>query len=291
MSCIECIPCLARQMAEAVALTVRDPDCCRASVLRILLRELSESDWQTPPPVIAGHMHRMLRNLSGCPDPYLDIKRAMNRTAIDVCPIFQEQASRHTDPREAVVRLAICGNLLDSGAKTQIMAEELPTHLNANWTTPLNGDVAALFNAAEMANSILYLADNAGEIIFDRMLIEALPSEKITVFVRGGPVINDATLEDAVAAQLPEIAPVLENGSDSPGTVLEDCSEAFRDWFEHADLVISKGQGNYECLSDTTKHTFFLFTVKCSVVASHVGYPVGSQVIKEVGGHPREGAR
>jgi uncharacterized protein with ATP-grasp and redox domains len=129
-------------------------------------------------------------------------------------------------------------------------------------------------------NRILYLADNAGEIVFDRLLIKALPMEKITVAVRGAPVINDATLEDAETAGIRGIVPVIVNGSDAPGTLVKECSDEFRRAFDHADLIVSKGQGNYETLSGTTKAVFFLLTVKCPIIGADIGAPVGSLVIK-----------
>lgn len=204
----------------------------------------------------------------------------MNRMALDLVPALRARIAAHPDPREAAVRVAIGGNLLDVGAKTQIAAEDLPDHLETIWTQPLRGDLEGLFREAERAHSILYLADNAGEIVFDKLLIEQLPAEKITLFVRGRPVLNDATAADAEFAGLPELVPVLDNGSDAPGTILDDCSDEFRGWFDRADLVIAKGQDNYETLSEVDKNVYFLFTVKCPLVSARVGEPVGSLVAK-----------
>jgi uncharacterized protein with ATP-grasp and redox domains len=280
---VECIPCFARQAAEAVSLAVEEP-AQREHLLRKLLRAIADADWGGSPPVMGQRIHRIIREAIGDRDPYRGVKERMNRMAAKLLPEMREAMRQQADQREAAVRLAIGGNLLDAGAKTQIAAEDLPRHLDTLWTQPLRGDVGALYRAAEQAHSILYLADNAGEIFFDRLLIEALPAEKVTVFVRGMPVINDATMEDAVSAGLPEIAPVFDNGSDAPGTLVEECSNEFQAWYERADLVIAKGQGNYETLSDTTKHTFFLFTVKCPVIATHVNEAVGSLVVKEANG-------
>lgn len=274
---IECVPCFARQAAEAVAEAEPDPGR-REALLRATLKVIAESDWNGTPPEVAVRIHRLIRRTLKNDDPYRAIKQRMNEEAKRLLPRALLGAACRGDARESAVRIAIAGNWLDAGAKAGIAAERLETHLETIWETPLWGDPAALFEAAEAAHKILYLADNAGEIVFDRVLLEALPTEKITVFVRGAPVINDATLADAEFAGLPEIVPVLDNGSDAPGTILDDCSEEFRQWFKEADLIIAKGQGNYETLSDVDKPIFFLFVVKCSIVGQKVGAPVGHMI-------------
>ena len=276
---LECIPCLARQALDAVVETVDDPDR-REILLRRLLHEIADGDWSGTPPALAQRLHRTIRRELANPDPCLDIKVRMNRMAEQLVPAMRERIRTHPDPREAAVRVAIGGNLLDVGAKTQIAAEELPAHLDRIWSQPLRGEVDALFDAAEQAESILYLADNAGEIYFDRLLLEHLPAAKTTLAVRGRPVLNDATREDAALAGIPELVPVIDNGSDAPGTILEDCSDDFRAAFDRAGLIIAKGQGNYETLSESDRPVFFLFTVKCPLVADRVGEPVGSLVAR-----------
>ena len=276
---LDCVPCFARQALDAVTEAVEDP-ARREPILRRLLHEIAEGDWSGSPPAMAQRLHRFIRRELGNPDPYREIKDRMNRVAEQLVPAMRQRIDAHPDPREAAVRVAIGGNLLDVGATSQITAEELPAHLETIWSQPLCGDLNGLFLAAERAHSILFLADNAGEIFFDRLLIERLPAEKITIFMRGSPVLNDATVADAEAAGLPELAPVLDNGSDAPGTILEDCSRDFRDWFDRADLIIAKGQGNYETLSGVDKDIYFLFTVKCPLVSGRVGEPVGSLVVK-----------
>ena len=144
----------------------------------------------------------------------------------------------------------------------------------------LNGNLEEFSQAVFRADNILYLADNAGEIVFDRLLIELLPLEKITVAVRGFPTINDATMHDAETAGITKLVRVIDNGSDVPGTILDKCSEAFRYSFDRADLVISKGQGNYETLSEVDKDIFFLLKVKCPIIAKKISCPVGSLVLR-----------
>jgi len=276
---LECIPCFVRQAAEAVELSALD-DPGRERLLKRLLREIAEADWAVMPVAIAQHIQRLVREETGQADPYRPLKDRMNRMALDLLPVLTNTTHYQRDPHEAVVRLAIAGNLLDAGSKLRLAPEDLAHRLHALWDMPLVGSVTALFRAAAEAHCILYLADNAGEIVFDRLLIEALPAEKITVAVRGSPVINDATLEDAETAGIPALAPVIANGSDAPGTLIEECSVEFRDWFNRADLIIAKGQGNYETLSNTTKPVFFLLAVKCPLIAADIGAPVGALVVK-----------
>lgn len=250
-------------------------------ILRRLLHEIADADWAVMPVTIAQRVQRVVREETGQADPYRALKDQMNRIALDLLPTMVERVRCHQDPREAVVRLAIAGNLLDAGSKMRLAPEDLSARLDTIWDTLLVGSVTDLFRAAGDARRILYLADNAGEIVFDRLLIEALPMAKITVAVRGFPVINDATLDDATLAGIPELVQVMSNGSDAPGTLVEECSEEFRDLFNRADLIISKGQGNYETLSDTHKPIFFLLSVKCPMIGVNIGAPVGALVVKE----------
>ena len=276
---MECIPCFVRQAAEAVEMSAID-NRRKEQLLKRLLHEIADADWNVMPVTISQRVQRLVREETKEGDPYRALKDRMNRIALDLLPALADTAQRQPDPREAVVRLAIAGNLLDAGSKTRLAPEDLPERLKTIWDMPLVGSVSELFHAADDAHCILYLADNAGEIVFDRLLIEALPAEKITVAVRGFPVINDATMEDAETAGLPEIAPVIVNGSDAPGTLVEECAEEFRYWFNRADLIIAKGQGNYETLSNTTKDVFFLLAVKCPMIAADIGAPVGALVVK-----------
>jgi uncharacterized protein with ATP-grasp and redox domains len=165
------------------------------------------------------------------------------------------------------------------GPGQQLGAEEVLASLRAAERAPLAGDVDSLRRAADGAASILYLADNAGEIVVDRLLIERLGPERVTVAVRGAACLNDATLEDAEAAGLTGLVRVIGNGSDVPGTALELCDEAFREAFASAGLVIAKGQGNFETLTEAPRDICFLFKVKCAVVAAEAGLPLGAQAI------------
>ena len=127
---------------------------------------------------------------------------------------------------------------------------------------------------------MLYLADNAGEIVFDWLLLEQMPVEKVTVAVRGSPVLNDATIADTQAAGIPGLVELIDNGSDAPGTILDDCSAEFRRRFDRTDLIIAKGQGNYETLNEVEKDIFFVLKAKCPVIARDLDCHVGSLILR-----------
>jgi uncharacterized protein with ATP-grasp and redox domains len=176
------------------------------------------------------------------------------------------------------VRLSIAGNIIDLGPAREY---ELWNTVERVLVQPFAIDDRAAFQAAiARAGQVLYLADNAGETVFDRVLIETLDLP-VTYAVKGGPVLNDATREDALAAGVNQAADVISTGSDAPGTVLDRCSERFRQLYEQAELVIAKGQANYETLSQEGPKVFFLLQTKCPVIARDVGVPVGSIVLKQ----------
>jgi len=230
------------------------------------------------PAVIAQQMHRRLRQLTGVDDPYRAVKARFNRMALDMLPELSARVRQAADPLGMALRLAIAGNVIDLGANGGITEEEARQAVAGAMEERFHGDVEGFRQAAEGASDILYLTDNAGEIVFDRLLIEQLPTERVTVVVRGGAILDDATMVDAEAAGLCDLIEVIDNGSDAPGTILADCSESLRRRFTTADMIIAKGQGNFETLSDETTNIYFLLKVKCPVIADHVGLPVGTHM-------------
>ena len=226
-------------------------------------------------------MHRLIRRLAGDDDPYREVKERFNRAALALYPELKERVRRSPDPLEAAVRIAIAGNIIDFGINRNLQESDVHDAIEQAMDAPL--DKAALNDfrkALADASSILYLGDNAGEIVFDRLLVEQMPVDKVTFAVRGSPVINDATMDDARAVGLTEIVEVIGNGSDAPGTLLESCSDEFRRRFEAADLILSKGQGNYETVSHIPKRIFFLLKVKCPVIARDLGCEVGTMLLR-----------
>lgn len=276
---LDCIPCFVRQALDAARL-VTDDEAIHVQLLRDVLREVSEMDMRLPPPAVGQRIHRFIRELTGQEDPYREVKDRFNRLALGMFPELKALVERSSNQIETAVRLAIAGNVIDFGVTSHLDEAGVHEAVECALIQPLDGEVEAFWQAVVNAKDILYLADNAGEIVFDRLLIEMMPLEKLTVVVRGGPAINDATMDDARDAGITGLARVIDNGSDAPATILADCSRAFRASFDEADLIIAKGQGNYEALSDVEKDAFFLLKAKCPVIARDLGCEIGSLILR-----------
>jgi uncharacterized protein with ATP-grasp and redox domains len=278
---LDCIPCFVRQALDAARLATDDHKI-HEQVLRKVLVLAKNLDMSQSPPVMGQKIHRLIRELMDNDDPYRDIKRQFNNTALKLYKKMRAHVVESQNMLETAIRLAIAGNIIDFGVNSRLQESELEKTISECLATELpDMQLESFKRALHEAEGILYIADNAGEIIFDRLLIEQLPIEKVTVAVKGSPVINDATMQDAILAGLPRIVEVIDNGSDCPGTILETCSQAFVDRFEKADLVIAKGQGNYETLSDTDKNIFFILKVKCPVIAHDLGCKVGEMIFRK----------
>ncbi len=276
---LECFPCMVNQVLDGARRAVDDP-AIRERILREFMRSAADTDLSESPPVMIARAHRAIRKLTGNPDPYRDVKKQFNESALVLADKFRETIRSSSNPLETAVRLAIAGNIIDFAANPSVDNAGVSEAIERALTAPLPETAVADFaQAVDQAEDILYLGDNAGEIVFDKLLIEQLPREKITFVVKNGPIINDATMEDAQAVGMTDLVPVIDNGADIPGTVLSHCSESFRKRFYAADLIISKGQGNYESVSDEDQNIFFLFTAKCIVMTLDSGYDVGRIVL------------
>lgn len=278
-TCLDCIPCFVRQTLDASQKVTDDP-AVHEQIMRDVLRWISDMDMSLSPPALAQRIHRRLRELTGVDDPYREEKDQHNQMALKLLPDLRKQVAAANDPLMTAAHLAIAGNIIDLGAKSGLDESEIHEALLHASEKPLEGDLDSFRDEVARSGTILYLTDNCGEIVFDTLLIEQLDPQRVTLAVRGFPVINDATREDAVTAGLDQMVPILGNGSDAPGTLIDECSEEFRHAFHSADLIISKGQGNFETLSDCGENIFFLLKVKCPVVAKSAGLPVGSHVLR-----------
>jgi uncharacterized protein with ATP-grasp and redox domains len=278
-TCLDCFPCFFRQALDSVRMATSD-EAIHEQVIRDVLELARHMDLRQSPPAMARLIHQRIRELINDPDPYRRSKQKHNQLAQQLCRELQPIIEKADHPLETAIRLAIAGNIIDLGVKSSISDDNISKTIHQSLTAPFHRDaVEQLRTDIERAKTILYLTDNAGEIIFDRLLIEQLPAAKVTVAVKGAPVINDATMEDAVAAGLTDSVTVIDNGADVPGTILDLSSDTFVQRFHQADVVIAKGQGNYETLSGMDKNIYFILKAKCHVVASELGCPIGQMLL------------
>jgi uncharacterized protein with ATP-grasp and redox domains len=288
---LDCIPCLVRQALDSVQQVTRDASD-QEKVVRDVLRAAAAMDYSMSPPAMGQLIHRLIREATGNSDPYREVKERFNRFALNLYAGLHRRVREADDPLGAALRLAAAGNVIDLGVKSGIKEAEVRCVIEESLNAPLDPRaVSELRRAAASARRILYIGDNAGEIVLDRLLVEQLGPPKVTFSVRGAPVINDATIADAQASGMADIVEITDSGSDAPGTILEDCSEAFRKLFTEADLVLAKGQGNYETLSGAGRRVFFLLRAKCPVLARDIGCPMGSLVLTEGRNSPSSATR
>ena len=248
------------------------------AVMDRVLDVLSHIEPSSTPPEIGDQVHRIVRQEAGNGDPYRAAKEASTRQALAFYPRMKSLLEQARNPLDVAVRLSIAGNIIDLGP---VREYDLWGTVERVLEQPFAiDDLGAFREALSRAGRVLYLADNAGETVFDRLLIEAL-DVPVVYAVKGGPILNDATIEDALAAGVGLVAELASTGSDAPGTILDRCSDEFRRMYDDAELVVAKGQANYETLSEAGAKVFCLLQTKCPVIARDVGVPVGSIVIKQ----------
>ena len=229
-------------------------------------------------PEFSRDLHHILKSYTGNHDPYRSEKLLSNKLALEMAQGMQEMIDRSDDPFMVALRLAIAGNVIDFAANHSF---DLKRTIEKSLTSGFAIDHSEQLKSAVMnADTILYLGDNAGEIVFDKLFIKAMLHNNVTYAVRGMPVINDVTVEDAEFTGMKEVAEVISNGYDAPSTIIGKSSDEFRKRFNDADLIIAKGQGNLEGLYDLNdKRIFFLLLVKCDVISDFLRIEKNSFVV------------
>lgn len=280
---LDCVPCFFKQALEAAKLCGAGPELQKRIMDDVAL-SLPGFSLESSPPEMGRIIHKLVKKHTGIDDPYLAIKKKSNSLALKLYGKFREKVDKSSDRMLTAIELAIAGNVIDYGVKNTVnVDDELDRILNEENETIARED-SSLFDygtfreALGKARNVLYLADNAGETVFDRILIEEITKEGVSVeyAVKESPIINDALMADAVACGIDKMARVVSSGSDAPGTVLSLCSDDFLKRMERSDMVISKGQGNFEALSSRARRPiFFLFMAKCPVVVRDVGCSPG----------------
>lgn len=272
--CYFCFARLFENLIEKTNLTPEEKQCFASQMFGLFH---SEKDGFSVP-YLSREVHLLFKKYSDNDDPYKWVKRQSNDMVLSRYDDLKKTVTTSADPFVTALKLAIAGNIIDYG---------IPQHFDLDETIGkvLASDFAIdhskdLKQSLSEAKSVLYIGDNAGEIVFDKLFIETIHHPDLWYAVRGAPIINDVTLEDANYVQMNEVAHVIENGYDAPSTMLSHCSKEFKDLFSRADIVISKGRGNLESLlHESSKKIYFLLMVKCDVIADILGVKKGQFVV------------
>jgi uncharacterized protein with ATP-grasp and redox domains len=278
---LDCFPCFLRQALEASRMATKNEEIQR-KVLNSVLSILSNISIYASPPEIAHLVHLRVKSITGNFDPYREIKKKQNEMALQYESILSSQIAEMSDSLKTAMMFSAAGNAIDLAPDHQI--KDLYKRYMEIISRGFSWDDYELFcKKVAQSKSLLYLGDNAGEIVWDKILIEELLDHfnlDIIYAVRGFPILNDATMEDAEFVGMAQLVKVISNGSEAPGTLLNRCSEEFLRVFRKSDLILAKGQGNYESLSREDRPIFFLLNVKCPVIAEDVHCKIGDIILK-----------
>ncbi|MBN2521763.1 MAG: DUF89 family protein [Bacteroidales bacterium] len=236
-------------------------------------------NWEITNPDIATGIHRLARDILNRQELYKEEKYEANELLLGTYDVWKEMVMESDNPFFTAAKLAVIGNVLDYGAHS--IESDIVNQINTLSRKKLAIDETdTLFEKINSAGSILYLGDNAGEIVFDRLFIETFGASDVTYVVRGKPVINDVTMEDAIQCGIDKICRTISNGFDAPSTLPEYCSDEFLKIYNQADLIIAKGQGNFEGLMNSDHNNlFFLLMAKCNPMAELIGVDVGDMIV------------
>lgn len=275
LSTLDCIPCFLKQALYAARLTGASPLVQKEILDRVALL-LPSLDLSLTPPENSIAIYELISRITDCADPFFDLKQESNLLALGMRNKIREIIKETDHPLLTSIKFSIAGNIIDYGAHQNFDIRQTIDNCLAK-KLAIN-DFDKLVNDLETAENILYLCDNSGEIVFDSLVVEELKT-KVTFAVKEKPIINDALQEDALTCGLDKLGDIISNGTSCPGTPLRKCSTEFQRKFSKADLIISKGQGNFETLSEIAAPIYFLLTVKCPVIANHINDITGNDIV------------
>ncbi len=290
---LDCYPCTLKQALQTANL-LRLEDEQTQNVLDYCMQLLLARTGETTPLHITtdlySYIHKTFFPEREVFDPYREIKHETNRIALSCYPQLEQLMAESTTPLETALKIAAAGNIIDFGVADHRhfdIAQEIRSINNLKFSLY---DYSQLKEMLSTARTLLYIGDNTGEIVFDRILIRYLktvyPALAVTFAVREKPIINDATLDDAYAAGLHNDATLISSGCIFPGTFMKETSDHFQSLFHSADIIIAKGQGNFEGLSDEqNEHLFFILRIKCEQVAKKIGAENGSLILWQKHSH------
>lgn len=280
---LECMPCFIKQSLEAARM-VTDDEEVQTKVIKKVMEHLQDISLTSSPPELSRDVHEIIRRITKSKDPYKKVKDQSNEMAQKEYPHLKKLVGESDDSLLMAIKLSIVGNVIDFGAMNRFNVDDM---IDNAVKREFDANAYPQFKSVlEQSETILFLADNTGEIFFDKLLLKELVKrqKQITYVVKTNPIINDATVEDANLAGIDKLATIIDGDSgqkqSAPGMVLSYASKEFLEIFKSSDMVISKGQGNYEGLSDVARDVFFMLVVKCPLVARDISSEVGKLILK-----------
>ncbi len=278
----ECLPCAGEFGLRTIRRSVQDEKRVW-DVLKDIMKFISYADSEWTPAHLGTKIMKLVSEKTGVIDPYKQDKIIQNRIAIEIYPKLKKLVQEADDPLRLSLMISAAGNVIDLGVSGEF---DLNGTINKIMDIEFARDETETFRKKiQWSKKLLFISDNAGEIIFDRILLETIDSsvEKI-VSVKSGPVLNDITINEIQETGIMNTAKVIETGSSSLGIIWEDVSSEFKAVFNDADIIIAKGHANIETLDDANREIFFLLKAKCNVVAKELGVPAGSFVFTRMNG-------
>ncbi len=269
----KCLPCIVNQAIKVADIT---GVATKEELLREIFAYLSKMDFEATTPEIIGEIFAMIKRHTKNPDPYKETRDYYNSLFLELLPQFEGKIEQAEDAFTLAMRYAIIGNIIDFNPIHNTMLEDIYDCFDRMEQFELAiDDSEQLKEDIRSAATLLYLGDNCGEICMDKLFLKIIkklnPQIRLIFGVRGMPVVNDSIAEDAYKVGIDEYAEIIDNGDGSLGTVLRRTSHKFQDAYRQADVIIAKGQANYECLSEEAKNIYFLLMTKCDVIAKDIG--------------------
>lgn len=273
----DCLACAFNYAVNACKITSKVSEI-QKNIIRDTLKGLTNFENYTYGPELFKMIHVICHNHTDSKDIYRSLKDLHIRKALDIYPLLEAFIHSKKDPLYWSAKTAAVGNIIDLGVYSEIdFIKTLKTELGKKFSS---SDYTHFKQSISKAKTLLIIADNAGETVFDRILIKALEGLEIIYAVRDTPVINDATIEDAYASKITGVNKIISSGSSIPGTIINDCSEEFKQIFYDSDVIISKGLGNFETLPKNDREIYFLFKAKCLRIAHFFNVELGEYVLK-----------
>ncbi len=272
---VECLECFIRQAYRSAVLATDDIEIRRQILVRVG-KELENMDLSYSPAELSMVIYQIVNELSSNPDPYAELKRQQNELALSIEDELRKIKNQSQYPLLTALQLSAAGNIIDLGI---LKSEEIDVHSAIEHALTISFAVnhfEQFEKDLQNCRQLLFFLDNAGEIVFDKILIEELQKyTKVAAVAKGLPIINDACMEDAYKVKLHEVCEVIAMEKGWIGAPWRQLEPSLKERMEQADIIIGKGQGNYETLDDYPGNVYLLLKAKCPVVAKHIGVNEG----------------